>query len=111
MKGHFEDDDPRGEEEERIQHGRKTKRRGKKTNGETQWDKKGGEKEDKFQERDYIVEENTDRGEIGGGRKKKKQESSISQTAGSQVLFVSWQTGQKHRDTNILSVMQQTSDG
>lgn len=46
MKGHFADDDPRGEEEEeeeRIQQGRKTKRRGKKTNGETQWDKKGGQ--------------------------------------------------------------------
>ena len=34
-------------------------------------EQKGGKREDKFQERDYIVEENTDRGETGGGRKKK----------------------------------------
>lgn len=39
--------------------------------------KKGGKKEDKFQERDYIVEENTDRGEIGGGRKKKSKKAAL----------------------------------
>ena len=116
VKGHFADDDPQGEdeedeeEEERIQQGRKTKRRGKKTNGETRWNKRGARERTNFRKeitslRRIQTEEKQEGGE------KKRQESSISQTAGSQVLFVSWQTGQKHRDTNILSVMQQTFDG
>lgn len=56
-----------------------------------------GQENGQIQEKDYIVEEKTDRKDCQKKKRRgeKKQENSISQTASSRLLFVNWQTEKK----------------